>query len=84
MTVITVSIYKIHSVVFQTFVVITKGNTIYRFNAEPACYILSPFSPVRRGAIKILIHSYPFERLRTFSGMKQCLQESAFFSLIMS
>nr|Q2XVR5.2 RecName: Full=Sodium channel protein type 4 subunit alpha A; AltName: Full=Voltage-gated sodium channel subunit alpha Nav1.4a [Tetraodon nigroviridis]ABB29443.2 voltage-gated sodium channel Nav1.4a [Tetraodon nigroviridis] len=41
----------------KTFVVITKGNTIYRFNAEPACYILSPFSRVRRGAIKILIHS---------------------------
>ncbi|KAM6897634.1 sodium channel protein type 4 subunit alpha A [Xenentodon cancila] len=45
----------------NTFVVITKGNTIYRFNAEPACYILSPFSVVRRGAIKILIHSYPFD-----------------------
>ncbi|XP_044193900.1 sodium channel protein type 4 subunit alpha A isoform X3 [Thunnus albacares] len=41
----------------KTFVVITKGNTIFRFNAEPACYILSPFSVVRRGAIKILIHS---------------------------
>uniref|UniRef100_A0A3Q1GYU6 Sodium channel protein n=1 Tax=Acanthochromis polyacanthus TaxID=80966 RepID=A0A3Q1GYU6_9TELE len=44
----------------KTFIVITKGNTIYRFNAEPACYILSPCSLVRRGAIKILIHSYPF------------------------
>ncbi|CAJ1080118.1 sodium channel protein type 4 subunit alpha A [Xyrichtys novacula] len=43
----------------STFVVISKGNTIYRFNAEPACYILSPFSLIRRGAIKILIHSYP-------------------------
>ncbi|XP_017566080.1 sodium channel protein type 4 subunit alpha A [Pygocentrus nattereri] len=41
----------------KTFIVISKGNTIYRFNAEPACYILSPFNPVRRGAIKILIHS---------------------------
>ncbi|XP_038152899.1 sodium channel protein type 4 subunit alpha A-like [Cyprinodon tularosa] len=41
----------------NTFVVISKGNTIYRFNAEPACYILSPFSVIRRGAIKILIHS---------------------------
>lgn len=75
MIVITVSIYRIHSVFFQTFVVITKGNTIYRFNAEPACYILSPFSPVRRGAIKILIHSYPFAQRWTFSGTKQCLQE---------
>ncbi|XP_074519943.1 sodium channel protein type 4 subunit alpha A-like [Halichoeres trimaculatus] len=43
----------------STFVVVSKGNTIYRFNAEPACYILSPFSLVRRGAIRILIHSYP-------------------------
>ncbi|KAG5854900.1 hypothetical protein ANANG_G00042840, partial [Anguilla anguilla] len=44
----------------KTFIVITKGNTIYRFNAEPSMYILSPFSPLRRGSIKILIHSYPF------------------------
>ncbi|XP_067089914.1 sodium channel protein type 4 subunit alpha B-like isoform X2 [Osmerus mordax] len=43
----------------KTFIVITKGNTIFRFNAEPACYMLSPFSVLRRGAIKILIHSYP-------------------------
>uniref|UniRef100_A0A3Q3QHN2 Sodium channel protein n=1 Tax=Monopterus albus TaxID=43700 RepID=A0A3Q3QHN2_MONAL len=45
----------------KTFVVISKGNTIFRFNAEPACYILSPFSLVRRVAIKILIHSYPLD-----------------------
>uniref|UniRef100_A0A8C1QPV6 Sodium channel protein n=1 Tax=Cyprinus carpio TaxID=7962 RepID=A0A8C1QPV6_CYPCA len=25
----------------KTFIVVTKGNTIYRFNAEPACYILT-------------------------------------------
>ncbi|XP_036409073.1 sodium channel protein type 4 subunit alpha B [Megalops cyprinoides] len=42
----------------KTFIVISKGNTIFRFNAEPACYILSPFSIVRRGAIRILIHSF--------------------------
>ncbi|XP_071248513.1 sodium channel protein type 4 subunit alpha A [Salvelinus alpinus] len=41
----------------KTFIVITKGNTIFRFNAESACYILSPFNHLRRGAIKILIHS---------------------------
>ncbi|XP_064864459.1 sodium channel protein type 4 subunit alpha A-like [Oncorhynchus nerka] len=44
----------------KTFIVITKGNIIFRFNAESACYILSPFNHLRRGAIKILIHSYPF------------------------
>uniref|UniRef100_A0A8C7TUX5 Sodium channel protein n=1 Tax=Oncorhynchus mykiss TaxID=8022 RepID=A0A8C7TUX5_ONCMY len=32
--------YKSH----KTFIVITKGNTIFRFNAEPACYILTPFN----------------------------------------
>ncbi|KAM9424716.1 sodium channel protein type 4 subunit alpha A [Pholidichthys leucotaenia] len=47
----------------KTFIVVSKGNTIYRFNAEAACYILSPFNMVRRGAIKILIHSYPYNCL---------------------
>uniref|UniRef100_A0A4W6C664 Sodium channel protein n=1 Tax=Lates calcarifer TaxID=8187 RepID=A0A4W6C664_LATCA len=51
----------------KTFIVISKGNTIYRFNAEPACYILSPFSLVRRGAIKILIHSYPLNCIKVLS-----------------
>ncbi|XP_021480266.2 sodium channel protein type 4 subunit alpha B isoform X1 [Oncorhynchus mykiss] len=45
--------YKSH----KTFIVITKRNTIFRFNAEPACYILTPFSILRRGSIKILMHS---------------------------
>ncbi|KAK5856891.1 hypothetical protein PBY51_008453 [Eleginops maclovinus] len=44
----------------QTFIVLGKGNTIFRFNAEPACYLLSPFSRLRITAIRILIHSYPF------------------------
>ncbi|XP_070408226.1 sodium channel protein type 4 subunit alpha B isoform X2 [Nothobranchius furzeri] len=41
----------------KTFIVLGKGNVIYRFNAEPACYLLSPFSPLRMFAIRILIHS---------------------------
>ncbi|XP_076608525.1 sodium channel protein type 4 subunit alpha B [Chaetodon auriga] len=41
----------------KTFIVLSKGNIIYRFNAEPACYVLSPFNPLRIIAIKILIHS---------------------------
>ncbi|XP_038565586.1 sodium channel protein type 4 subunit alpha B isoform X2 [Micropterus salmoides] len=41
----------------KTFIVIGKGNIIYRFNAEPACYLLGPFNPLRTLAIKILIHS---------------------------
>ncbi|XP_042559082.1 sodium channel protein type 4 subunit alpha A-like [Clupea harengus] len=56
----------------KTFIVITKGNTIFRFNAEPACYILSPFNLLRRGAIKILIHSYPFSSEST-SAHFRCL-----------
>uniref|UniRef100_A0A665W600 Sodium channel protein n=1 Tax=Echeneis naucrates TaxID=173247 RepID=A0A665W600_ECHNA len=31
----------------KTFIVLSKGNIIYRFNAEPACYLLSPFSRLR-------------------------------------
>ncbi|XP_056626685.1 sodium channel protein type 4 subunit alpha A-like isoform X2 [Triplophysa dalaica] len=53
----------------KTFIVISKGNTIYRFTAEPAMYFISPFSIVRRGAIKILIHSYPSCVSMTVSGL---------------
>ncbi|XP_077339841.1 sodium channel protein type 8 subunit alpha isoform X5 [Lithobates pipiens] len=41
----------------KTFIVLNKGKTIFRFSATPAMYILSPFNPFRRIAIKILIHS---------------------------
>lgn len=43
----------------QTFIVLNKGKAIFRFSATPALYMLSPFSIIRRGAIKVLIHSYP-------------------------
>ncbi|XP_050565293.1 sodium channel protein type 5 subunit alpha-like isoform X15 [Cygnus atratus] len=39
----------------KTFVVLNKGKTIFRFSATPALYILSPFHPIRRAAIKILL-----------------------------
>lgn len=45
---------------FQTFIVLNRGKAIFRFNATPALYILSPFNPLRRIAIKVLVHSYPF------------------------
>uniref|UniRef100_A0A8B9KMR8 Sodium channel protein n=1 Tax=Astyanax mexicanus TaxID=7994 RepID=A0A8B9KMR8_ASTMX len=57
----------------KTFIVISKGNTIFRFNAEPACYILSPFNLVRRGAIKILIHSYPFFMFIMITILSNCV-----------
>uniref|UniRef100_A0A3P8UMP1 Sodium voltage-gated channel alpha subunit 8 n=1 Tax=Cynoglossus semilaevis TaxID=244447 RepID=A0A3P8UMP1_CYNSE len=41
----------------KTFIVLNKGKTIFRFSATPALYFISPFNPVRRIAIKILIHS---------------------------
>uniref|UniRef100_A0A8C0G2H6 Sodium channel protein n=1 Tax=Chelonoidis abingdonii TaxID=106734 RepID=A0A8C0G2H6_CHEAB len=44
----------------KTFIVLNRGKAIFRFNATPALYILSPFHPLRRAAIKILVHSYPF------------------------
>ncbi|XP_073329243.1 sodium channel, voltage-gated, type I-like, alpha [Pagrus major] len=41
----------------ETFIVVNKGNFIYRFNATPALYLLSPFNLIRRISIKILVHS---------------------------
>lgn len=43
----------------QTFIVLNKGKAIFRFSATPALYMLSPFSIIRRVAIKVLIHAYP-------------------------
>ena len=40
----------------QTFIVISKGKDIFRFSAADALWVLSPFSPVRRVAIHILVH----------------------------
>lgn len=41
----------------KTFITLSRGNIIQRFNAEPACCLLSPFSPLRNLAINILNHS---------------------------
>ncbi|XP_068602035.1 sodium channel protein type 2 subunit alpha-like [Brachionichthys hirsutus] len=41
----------------KTFIVLNRGNFIYRFNATPALYLLSSFNPLRRISIKILVHS---------------------------
>ncbi|CAM1295090.1 para (predicted) [Pycnogonum litorale] len=40
----------------KTFVVISKGKDIFRFSATNAMWVLSPFSPIRRVAIYILVH----------------------------
>ncbi|NXK12400.1 SCN5A protein, partial [Herpetotheres cachinnans] len=44
----------------KIFIVLNKQKTIFRFTATRALWILSPFHPIRRAAIKILVHSYPF------------------------
>ncbi|XP_043537665.1 sodium channel protein type 8 subunit alpha-like [Chiloscyllium plagiosum] len=41
----------------KTFIVLNRGKAIFRFSATPAMYILGPLNPLRRYAIKILIHS---------------------------
>ncbi|XP_054471255.1 sodium channel, voltage-gated, type I-like, alpha isoform X1 [Anoplopoma fimbria] len=41
----------------RTFIVLNRGNVIFRFNAAPALYLLSPFNLLRRISIKILVHS---------------------------
>uniref|UniRef100_A0A4W6FTN5 Sodium channel protein n=1 Tax=Lates calcarifer TaxID=8187 RepID=A0A4W6FTN5_LATCA len=47
----------------RTFIVLNKGKAIFRFSATSALYIFSPFHPIRRIAIKILVHSYPYTLL---------------------
>jgi len=44
----------------KTFMVIGKDKTIFRFSATNALFVLSPFNPVRRIAILLLTHPYPF------------------------
>ncbi|KYO46987.1 hypothetical protein Y1Q_0014536 [Alligator mississippiensis] len=41
----------------KTFMVLNSKNIIFRFSATPALCILGPFNPIRRAAIKILVHS---------------------------
>ncbi|NWU90488.1 SCNBA protein, partial [Upupa epops] len=41
----------------KTFMVINKRRTIFRFAATPALCIFGPFNPVRKLAIKVMIHS---------------------------
>uniref|UniRef100_A0A803WCA3 Sodium channel protein n=1 Tax=Ficedula albicollis TaxID=59894 RepID=A0A803WCA3_FICAL len=47
--------YKDHKI----FIVLNKQKTIYRFTATRALWIFSPFHPIRRRAIKILLSANP-------------------------
>ncbi|XP_043531181.1 sodium channel protein type 4 subunit alpha-like [Chiloscyllium plagiosum] len=56
----------------RTFIVINKGNAIFRFSTTSALYLLSPFHPLRRIAIKILIHSL-FSLFIMFTILANCV-----------
>uniref|UniRef100_A0A667XBC8 Sodium channel protein n=1 Tax=Myripristis murdjan TaxID=586833 RepID=A0A667XBC8_9TELE len=57
----------------KTFIVLNRGKAIFRFNATPALYILSPFNPLRRISIRVLVHSYPFrDMLIMFTILTNC------------
>ncbi|XP_060774754.1 sodium channel, voltage-gated, type I like, alpha b isoform X6 [Neoarius graeffei] len=59
-----------------TFIVLNRGKAIFRFNATPALYFLSPFNPVRRLSIKVLVHS-----MFSFVIMCTILTNCAFMTL---
>ncbi|XP_030915597.1 sodium channel protein type 5 subunit alpha [Geospiza fortis] len=56
----------------KTFMVLNKRRTIFRFSATPALFIFGPFNPVRKKAIKILIHSV-FLGIITFTVLLNCM-----------
>jgi len=47
--------------------VVAKDRSIFRFSSTSAMFLLSPFNPIRRIAIFILTHPYPFS-LFTFAA----------------
>ncbi|XP_029696232.1 LOW QUALITY PROTEIN: sodium channel protein type 2 subunit alpha [Takifugu rubripes] len=55
----------------KTFIVLNRGKAIFRFNATPALYILKPFNPLRRVAIRVLVHSM-FSMLIMFTILTNC------------
>uniref|UniRef100_A0A674GMP9 Sodium channel protein n=1 Tax=Taeniopygia guttata TaxID=59729 RepID=A0A674GMP9_TAEGU len=57
----------------KTFIVLDKAKTIHRFSATPALYLLSPFNFTRRLAIKILVHSYPFQVVIMLTILANCV-----------
>ncbi|XP_049600444.1 sodium channel protein type 4 subunit alpha B [Syngnathus scovelli] len=42
----------------KVFIVLDGQKVIHRFNADPACYMLTAFNHVRTSAIKVLLHSF--------------------------
>ncbi|XP_053185142.1 sodium channel, voltage-gated, type I-like, alpha [Scomber japonicus] len=56
----------------RTFLVLNRGKFIFRFNATPALYLLSPFNPLRRISMKILVHSL-FNMVIMFTIITNCV-----------
>ncbi|KAM4697979.1 LOW QUALITY PROTEIN: sodium channel protein type 2 subunit alpha-like [Rhinophrynus dorsalis] len=56
----------------KTFIVLNRGKAIFRFSATSALYILTPFNPLRKISIKILVHSYPFHMLIMCTILTNC------------
>ncbi|XP_006867096.1 PREDICTED: sodium channel protein type 7 subunit alpha [Chrysochloris asiatica] len=56
----------------NTFMVLNKKRTIFRFNATFACCTLSPFSSIRRTTIKVLVHPF-FRLLILISILTDCI-----------
>ncbi|KAL3058471.1 hypothetical protein OYC64_010597 [Pagothenia borchgrevinki] len=57
----------------KTFIVFNSGKTLFRFSATSSMYILTPFNLLRRIAIKILIHSYPFNMIIMCTILTNCI-----------
>ncbi|NXL30149.1 SCN5A protein, partial [Glaucidium brasilianum] len=60
----------------KVFIVLNKQKTIFRFTATRALWILSPFHPIRRTAIKILSFHYFCAALAWFFGLDSSLTVS--------
>ncbi|XP_040296914.1 sodium channel protein type 2 subunit alpha-like [Bufo bufo] len=56
----------------KTFIVLNRGKAIFRFSATSALYILTPFNPLRKIAIKVLVHSL-FSMLIMFTILTNCV-----------
>lgn len=54
------SCFSVSLLALQTFIVLNKGKAIFRFSATSALYIFSPFHFLRAIAVRVLVHSYPF------------------------
>lgn len=55
------SCFSVSLLALQTFIVLNKGKAIFRFSATSALYIFSPFHFLRAIAVRVLVHSYPFQ-----------------------